>query len=229
MKLITLLIAFSILLGGCARKSELETARENLAEAQRKIEALENERVPRVQYDATRASLKNADDRIVTLERELSVAQEQLATQEKVKSSGEGASPPEANTSERPLALGMAKGAYVLSNETYVYSPDAQLNFGSHLQISSPTGLMVSDPEQKIVGGDLSIKAKGMMLETSDGLLTTTADGSVKFTGKTLTMKFEDKAPAPEKPADVPPPTNTNTPQDVPATTAPLPAATSSP
>ena len=229
MKLLTLLITFSILLSGCARKSELETARANLTEAQHKIAILENERVSRIQYDAARASLTDADNRIVVLERELKLAQEQLATQEKIKASVESAREPAPSTSVRPVALSMVQGAYVLSNETHVYSPEAQLNFGNHLQISSPTGLMVSDPEQKIVGGDLSIKAKGMMLETTDGLLTTTEDGSVKFTGKTLTMKFEDKDPAKEKSTAISATSNTSASEEIPATPTLLPATTSSP
>jgi len=119
--------------------------------------------------------------------------------------------------------LDLGKGVYERANETYVYSPDAQLNFGRHLQISSPTGLMVSDPEQKIVGGDLNIRAKDVTLETSDGLLSTAADGSVKFTGKTLTMKFEDKKPAPEASTAAPSSTNEN---DIPAETSTAPTAT---
>jgi len=190
MKTITLLLAISCLLCGCSRNSELDAARENLAEAQRKIAALENERVPRVQYDVTRASLRLADERIATLEQQLKATQEQLSTVAKAETPAASANQSGNNSPETPLALGLAKGGYALANETYVYSADAQLNFGNHLQISSPTGLLVTDPDLRVVGGDLSIKSKGMTMETTDGLLTTESDGSVKFTGNTLTMKF---------------------------------------
>jgi outer membrane murein-binding lipoprotein Lpp len=229
MKLVRLLIAFSILLSGCARKAELDRARVDLSEAQRKIEALETERVSRVQYENTRASLKLADEQIILLESELKLAQERLAAQEQAKLSADQTSEPGSTGPAAPVALGLVKGAYERSNETYVYSPDAQLNFGRHLQISSPSGLMVSDPEQKIVGGDLNIKAKDVMIESSDGLLSTAADGSVKFVGTTLTMKFENKKPAPNEPVQTPPPPNASTPEDRPGAPTSLPTSTSSP
>jgi hypothetical protein len=200
MKFLTLLFAGSILFCGCVRKSELDKARADLTEAQQKIAVLENERVPRLQYDTARASLRSADRQVADLERELKRTQQQLAVLEKANQSIGTTVDHETNEPESPVMLGLKKGAYERANETYVYSPDAQLNLGHHLQISSPTGIMVSDPEQKIVGGDLNIRAKDVMLETSDGLLTTSADGSVKFTGKTLTMKFEDKSAQPETP-----------------------------
>jgi len=228
MKLVTLFIAFSILLSGCARKSELEQARVDLTEAQRKIETLENERISRAQYENTRASLKLADEQIALLESELKLAQERLAAQERENTRVDQAGETGLNGSGgAPAALGLVKGVYEHSNDTFVYSSDAQLNFGRHLQISSPTGLMVSDPEQKIVGGDLNIKAKDVMIETSDGLLSTAADGSVKFIGKTLTMKFEDKKPALDEAAQIPPPPGANPPAaDMPVTDALSPAST---
>jgi len=217
MKFLPLYLAFSILFCGCARKSELEQARANLAAAQQKIEALETERVSRTQYDTTRASLKIADEHIATLERGLKAAQELLlAAQEREKPAAPSTSKPETNEPAKPVEWGLVKGAYESSNETYVYSPDAQLNFGRHLQISSPTGLLVTDPEQKIVGGDLAIRAKDVTLETSDGLLTTAEDGTVKFTGKTLTMKFDDKKSMPDESTAAPPPPNENTSEDAP-------------
>jgi hypothetical protein len=188
MKTITLILICSLLLSACARKSELDAAREDLAAAQRKIESLENERVARSKYDATQASLKLAEERIVELERGLQLAQAQVAVQANTQSSlnattGQGL----------PTALGLTKGAYEVANDTHVYSADAELSMGKHLKVTSPNGLMVSDPEIKVVGGDLSIKAKDVQLDAPDGLLTTAADGSVKFTGKTLTMRFEEE------------------------------------
>jgi selenocysteine-specific translation elongation factor len=195
MKIITLLLVGSLLLCGCARKSELEAARENLAEAQRKIEILERERVARSSYDATRASLRLAEERIAELERGLKLAQEQVAVQAATQST-QNPTP----GSAQPTALGLTKGTYEVANATHVYSADAELNLGSNLKVTSPNGLMVSDPEIKVVGGDLSIKAKDVQLDAPDAMLTTAADGSVKFTGKTLTMRFEDgkKSEAPQ-------------------------------
>jgi hypothetical protein len=112
------------------------------------------------------------------------------------------------------------KGGYALSNDTYVYSADAQLNFGHHLQITSPTGLLVTDPDLRVVGGDLNIKGKGVTMETTDGLLTTESDGSVKFTGNTLTMKFASNANDPAAEAEKVPAAPADTPEVTPATDA---------
>jgi len=202
MKTITLFACAILLVSGCARKSELEATRENLAEAQRKIESLENERVSRANYDVARSSLKLADERIAALERELKLTQEQLIVQAVVQPTDGSASRLVATSADRPTTPGLTTGTYEIANGTHVYSADAELNFGQHLRISSPSGLMVSDPEHKVVGGDLSIKSKDMVLDAPDSLLTTAADGSVKFIGKTLTMKFDEtKAPQATAPA----------------------------
>jgi len=219
MKLVSLLLVFSVLFCGCARKSEMEAARTSLVEAQRRIEALENERVSKTQYETAQDSLKQANERITYLETELRLTQAQatalanspaLAQPTALAPQNQAPQPP-------PTALGLTHGGYVVSNDTYVYSEGSQLALGDHLQITSPTGLMVSDPEQKIIGGDLSIKAKGMMLETNDGLLTTASDGSVKFTGKTLTMKFDDTKPSQDETATAPPASNSTTTEPPPA------------
>ncbi len=227
MKLVSLLLLFAVPFCGCARKSEMEAARTSLAEAQRRIEALENDRVSKTQYNTAQDSLKQASERITYLESELRIAQSQntaLAESPALTQSAAPTAPALAPHNQAPqpppAALGLAQGAYVVSNNTYVYSEGSQLAFGDHLQITSPTGLMVSDPEQKIVGGDLAIKAKGMLLETNDGLLTTASDGSVKFTGTNLTMKFDDIKPAQDETATAP---STSNP---PATESPPPPAT---
>ncbi|MBK9989687.1 MAG: hypothetical protein IPP19_02845 [Verrucomicrobia bacterium] len=192
MKIITSLACSVLLLSGCARKSELEATREELVEAQRKIETLENERVSRAKYEAAQVSLKLADQRIAVLERELKLTQEQLIVQATAVPTDGSASQFGAVTAARSTTSGPTKGTYEIANGTHVYSADAELNFGQHLRISSPNGLMVSDPEHKVIGGDLSIKSKDMVMEAPDSLVTTAADGSVKFTGKTLTMKFNE-------------------------------------
>jgi HAMP domain-containing protein len=191
----TLVAALLILLGGCARKSELDAARSDLAEARHKIETLQSQRVPRIQYEEAQASLKAADARLADTERELQVARELIAAQRGLGIGDGSVKQPEAEDSPELGRTALAKGTYSSSNDTLVYSPDALLKFGKNLQITSPSGLMVSDSEQRIVGGDLSIKAKNVLLETSDGVLKAEPDGSVKFTGSTLTMKFENGAP----------------------------------
>jgi len=201
MRTVAFLTSLCVLLGGCARKSELDRTRAALAESQRKIEQLESERVPRAQYDIARASLRIADDRIATLEKNLNAAYDLMAAQQ-LPLPSETALATNATATPQPPAtnLHLANGGYVVANGTHVYSPDSQLELGQNLQVTSPTGLMVTDTEQRVVGGDLAIKAKGMTMETNDGLLATQADGTVKFIGNTLTMKFDEKKAKPNQP-----------------------------
>lgn len=202
MKNLSLLLALLLLANGCARKTGQGDAAANLEEAQKKIQKLETERVPRIDYDVAKASLHLAEERIGGLEKELKEAKDQLAAKN---ASAATAPLPAAARPAAVQGVAVAKGTHEESNGTLVYSPDAQLNVGEHLQITSPTGLLVTDPEQKVVGGDLNIQAREVTLETADGLLTTEPDGSVKFTGNSLTMKFpqeptpaKDQKPSPE-------------------------------
>jgi len=197
MKTITIVVvALSVSLAGCARKSDLDAARADLAEAQHQVETLRSQRVPRAQYQEAQASLKAADERIAAMERELQSARDQLAAQQGLAITEGSVKGPKTDNSGEPQLTGLVSGTYTTSNDTLVYSRDAQLKLGKNLQVSSPSGLMVSDSDQKIVGGDLSIKAKDVLLETSDGILKSEPDGSVKFTGTNLTMKFDDGRPA---------------------------------
>lgn len=212
MKIISLLIACSILLSGCVRKSDLDEARENLAEAQRKIDMLENERVSKSKYEAAQASLRLADVRIAELEFDLKKTEEQLVVLTTTQLANETIGRNGSTPTDRPTSLGLTKGTYETANETHVYSADAELNFGQHLKISSPSGLMVTDPDHKVVGGDLSIKSKDMVMDAPDGILTTAADGTVQFIGKTLTMKFADGGkPQDETPSVTSPPNQSPT------------------
>lgn len=208
------LVAFAALHSGCAPKSELEAARSDLAEARRQNELLQVQRVPRPQYDAAQASLRAAGRRISELEAELQSTRSQLAATETrllaAQTSVAPSSPPLAQS-----AAALASGTYEASNGTFVYSQDALINFGSGLQVSSPTGLMVSDPEHKVVAGELTIRTtKGLSMETTDGSLSAQPDGSVKFIGNSLMLRF---APPAE-----PTPSSSDAAQTSPDTPAPV-------
>lgn len=197
MKTTLLICAVGVLVCGCARKSELDKARADLVEAQRKIDQLESERVPRAQYDIARASLRIADERIATLEKNLNAAYDLMAEQQINVPPEIAANTPSQNSPSTPPpnSFRLANGGYVASNDTRVYGSESELEFGQHLKVSSPTGLMVTDPDQKVVGGDLSIKGKGVTMASEDGVLMANDDGTVKFVGNNLTMKFDEKKP----------------------------------
>jgi hypothetical protein len=69
------------------------------------------------------------------------------------------------------LFPGLIRGTYTLLDGTVIYSPDAQLKVGTGTLISSPTGLMVSDEEQEIIGGDLAIETEKATVEAQDALI----------------------------------------------------------
>lgn len=66
---------------------------------------------------------------------------------------------------------GLVKGSYTLLDGTILYSDDAQLRLGPDFLVSSPTGLMVSDHTQSVVGGDLKVETERGTLRMQDGLL----------------------------------------------------------
>lgn len=81
-------------------------------------------------------------------------------------------------TVETPIAAatptglpGLIKGTYTLLDGTILYSADAQLRLGDGFLISSPSGLMVSDDIQSVVGGDLKIETARGTLHAEDSLL----------------------------------------------------------
>lgn len=92
---------------------------------------------------------------------------------------------------------GLVKGTYTLLDGTLIYSPDAQLKLGTGVLVSSPTGLMVSDDEQKIVGGDLAIEtgngvvnAQDAVVDVAKGVMTAE---SVSFDAKAAPKASEPK------------------------------------
>jgi hypothetical protein len=178
------------ILGGCVPKSEWDATQKELAAAQEKIAALERERVPRSDYDAAQSAALLFEEKAAALERALAQTRAQLAAQEKLELERQLAE----KIAAAPRPAGLVQGTFEFANGTKVYSPDAVLNFGPNLRVSSSTGLMVSDPQHKIVAGELNLIAKDVVLETPDGLFLTERDGSVTFTGSSLTLKPVKKA-----------------------------------
>lgn len=78
------------------------------------------------------------------------------------------ASPPseEASPTELPgnpdaeKSTRLVRGTFTVVDGTIVYGPDAQLDIGHGMLISSPTGVMVSDVDQHHIAGDLVIESQ---------------------------------------------------------------------
>lgn len=78
-------------------------------------------------------------------------------------------------------------GLYTVERDAVVYSRDTTVRFGANSTVSSPSGVMVSDLEQKMIVGDLA-------METPNG--TVKADGAViDVTKQTVTAKRMNYTP----------------------------------
>jgi len=106
---------------------------------------------------------------------------------------------------EMTRKLNIARGTYTLLDETVVYSADAQLIMANGFLVSSSDGELVSDHEQKIVGGDLIVRMPNGTLEVSNGILTTKDGGQMRVKGDGIRIRIDppqnanrpNKAPEP--------------------------------
>ena len=93
---------------------------------------------------------------------------------------------------------GLVEGTYTLLDGTVVYSPDAKLKLGTGVSISSPTGLMVSDHEQKIVGGDLAVETGDVSVQAREAIVDV-SKGVITAKSMTVTSKSASKPKTPNK------------------------------
>jgi len=147
------------LTAGCAKKSELVRAQAEVAVLEEKIKVLEAQRVPKAELDRAEAVAAVALERTEVLEQELKGTRAQLAfSQEKASQSERRLTLLGAKAPEPVFAPDLVRGSFTQKDDTIFYSPDAQLNFGNGVMISSPSGLMLSDKERAIVAGDLVVE-----------------------------------------------------------------------
>jgi hypothetical protein len=69
-------------------------------------------------------------------------------------------------TGDDEKVVRLTKGTFTVVDGTIVYGPDAQLDIGHGMLVSSPSGVMVSDADQRHIAGDL-------VIDTQDGTTTT--------------------------------------------------------
>ncbi len=89
------------------------------------------------------------------------------------------------NATAKPALL---SGNFTRENDALVYDADARLRLANDLTLSSPTGVMVSDEQQKIFAGDMAVEtarntivAHEAVLDTTSGQMTATV-ASISFT-----------------------------------------------
>jgi hypothetical protein len=97
----------------------------------------------------------------------------------------EAASP---TPTKKLMLSGLAQGSYEVEHEAVVFSPDAKLRLLDDMTISSPTGVMVSDLNQKMIVGNLKIETPNGTLRADSGVIDLTkrmisAKGA-SFTGR---------------------------------------------
>jgi hypothetical protein len=146
-------------------KIELSRTRARLAAAQESIGKMQLHYVPVTELSLAREAAKAADAKIAALEEEVRSDKQTLhETQEQLKLASDRLSAAAA----KPR---MTKGSYSLVDGTIVYGPDAQLRLPNGAIISSPTGVMVSDPDLNHVDGDLVIETPGRIATTTNAFV----------------------------------------------------------
>ncbi len=84
----------------------------------------------------------------------------------------------------------LSSGSCTVESSALVYSSDAKLRVGSEVLVTSPTGVMVSDLEQKKIFGDLTMEAPKGTIRANEAIV----DVRKKtMTGKTMTVTFKKK------------------------------------
>ncbi|MGC4073568.1 MAG: hypothetical protein QM760_13840 [Nibricoccus sp.] len=83
---------------------------------------------------------------------------------------------------------GLTGGSYTLENDTVVYGSDAKLRLTNDVIVSSPSGVMVSDLNQKMVVGDLTLETQGGAMH-ADGAIVDVSKHRVTAKSMSFTTK----------------------------------------
>ena len=165
-KLLILLGALVALATGYFLQSELAGTKTELAAVQEKVRLVEQQRVPRAEFEQARATVAAAQEKAAALTQELQGVREQLAAAlDRAAAAERRMSQTGAKTPAPVLALTLVKGTYTVQDDTILYSPDAQLSLGNGITISSPSGRMLSDKEHEIVAGNLVVETPGTAVQ----------------------------------------------------------------
>lgn len=99
--------------------------------------------------------------------------------------------PSEATGSTNHAAL-LLEGTVTKESDALVYESDAKLQLPNALFLSSPTGVMVSDEQQKTFAGDMQLLSAKQTISANEAILTLQPDGGSILTSKTLSIATND-------------------------------------
>jgi hypothetical protein len=94
---------------------------------------------------------------------------------------------------ENPPAL-LLEGTFAKESNALVYESDAKLQLPNNVFLSSPTGVMVSDEQQKIFAGDMQLLSSKQTISANEAVLTLQPGGSSVLTSKTLSIASNDNS-----------------------------------
>ena len=89
----------------------------------------------------------------------------------------------------------LVDGAYAVEQGAVIYDPNARLRLGNDLEVSSPTGVMVSNIDQSVVVGELTVKSSAGIVRAVGAAIdvpnqTMTAK-QITFTSNLPSFRFE--------------------------------------
>ncbi len=176
--------------------SRLETTEAELAAARGKVKATEDQRVPREDLDLTQNQLNEAEKKILAMQEELKDSQTLItALNDRVALMESQPNLPHPVRPRPPVKPGLIKGGYRLMDENMVYLTDSQYRLGEDLFVTSPKGMMMSDKDQQIFGGDLVLQTPQGTIQGDDAVLEVKGDQAT-LTAKQVTVTLRKSADA---------------------------------
>jgi hypothetical protein len=83
------------------------------------------------------------------------------------------------------------QGSYTVEDRAFVYEPDIKILLRDDVLLSSPTGVMVSDEQQKLFVGDMQMETAKNTIVASEAVLNT---HSGQMTAKSVSVTFANES-----------------------------------
>jgi hypothetical protein len=178
MKRTYVLFALVLLAAGYVFKMKLMGGRDGLEAAKDRIRHIDQQ--PVAHQEARRPK-----PIVIPLDRPLTPQDQQAEATQMVSEQRDAIAP----ANEHPVRL--AKGTFTVVDGTVVYSPDAQLDIGRGMLVSSPTGVMVSDADMQHISGDLVVDPAESTTTMLNAFITITGNSVETTSDSAETVKKE--------------------------------------